>query len=78
MFNGEEKAVNESSDPVRGKIPATNELAVSSSGVMFLHNVLILWYCGFLLTLPLLICQGCESMSVGFSSVGLCSKSILF
>lgn len=35
MFNGEEKAVNESSDPVRGKIPATNELAVSSSGVMF-------------------------------------------
>ncbi|XP_022985843.1 uncharacterized protein LOC111483770 isoform X1 [Cucurbita maxima] len=29
MFNGEEKAVNESNDPVRGKIPPTNELAVA-------------------------------------------------
>lgn len=48
MFNGEEKAVNESSDPVRGKIPPTNELAVSLSGVMY---VIILWYCGSLLTL---------------------------
>ncbi|KAA0061773.1 homeobox-DDT domain protein RLT1 isoform X1 [Cucumis melo var. makuwa] len=28
MFSGEEKAINESSDPVRGKIPPSNELAV--------------------------------------------------
>ncbi|XP_038901695.1 homeobox-DDT domain protein RLT1 isoform X1 [Benincasa hispida] len=30
MFNGEEKAVNESIDLVRGKIPPTNELAVAN------------------------------------------------
>ena len=35
MFNGEEKTVNGSSDPVRGKILPTKDMAVSLSGVMF-------------------------------------------
>ncbi|XP_022153009.1 homeotic protein proboscipedia isoform X2 [Momordica charantia] len=30
IFNGEEKEVNECSDPVRGKIPSTNEIAVAN------------------------------------------------